>query len=87
MHGINTKGAFKVFANLTVDYALSMFDADTQVKVKKAWTDVGVLDTSSGQESGSLSCKWLVSWFRTAGMMGLGYILMAYGRLRLFIRG
>lgn len=45
--GIDTKGAFKVFADLTVKYAGSMFDADTQAKVKKAWVDVKVLTDSS----------------------------------------
>lgn len=48
--GVDTKAAFKVFADLTVSYAKSMFDADTEAKVKKAWTDVKVLTTSSGDD-------------------------------------
>jgi Zn-dependent metalloprotease len=47
MHGINTKTAFKVFADLTVSYAATMFDADTQTKIKQAWIDVKVLEASS----------------------------------------
>jgi len=44
--GIDTGTAFKVFADLTVGYAKSLFDADVEAKVKKAWTDVGVLQAS-----------------------------------------
>lgn len=46
MVGIDTSTAFKVFADLTVGYAKSLFDADVEAAVKKAWTDVGVLEAA-----------------------------------------
>ncbi len=42
LRGIDTSTAFTVFADLTVKYAGSLFDADAQAKIKKAWTDVKV---------------------------------------------
>ncbi|KAH7312971.1 putative protease prtS [Rhexocercosporidium sp. MPI-PUGE-AT-0058] len=46
LKGIDTGTAFKVFADLTVEYAKSLFDADTEEKIKKAWVDVGVLEAA-----------------------------------------
>lgn len=43
LQGVDTTKAFTVFADLTVGYAGSLFDEDTQAKVKKAWVDVKVL--------------------------------------------
>jgi len=42
LKGIDTKNAFKIFADLTAKYALSLFDQNTADVVKKAWTDVKV---------------------------------------------
>jgi Zn-dependent metalloprotease len=42
LKGINTKTAFKIFADLTVKYALTLFDEETEAVVAKAWADVKV---------------------------------------------
>ncbi|KAJ8059587.1 hypothetical protein OCU04_011242 [Sclerotinia nivalis] len=43
LRSVDSKDAFKVFADLTVKHA-GAFDKDTQEKVRKAWIDVKVLD-------------------------------------------
>ncbi|KAH8597234.1 putative protease prtS [Bisporella sp. PMI_857] len=50
LQGINTKTAFKVFADLTVGYALSLFDKETQDVVRKVWTDIKVLTAGTGDD-------------------------------------
>jgi Zn-dependent metalloprotease len=47
--GVDSKEAFKVFADLTVKYAKSLFDKDTESKVKEAWTTVKVLTAEKGE--------------------------------------
>ncbi|EHK96529.1 putative protease prtS [Glarea lozoyensis 74030] len=47
--GVDTKAAFKVFADLTVKYAKSLFDADVEKKVKDAWVTVKVLTAEKGE--------------------------------------
>ncbi|KAF7855410.1 hypothetical protein EAF04_010153 [Stromatinia cepivora] len=44
LRSVDSKEAFKTFADLTVKHAGAAFDEDTQAKVKKAWVDVKVLD-------------------------------------------
>ncbi|KAG4438712.1 hypothetical protein IFR05_005792 [Cadophora sp. M221] len=46
LKGIDTGTAFKVFADLTVGYAKSIFDADVEEAVRKAWVDVKVLEAA-----------------------------------------
>ena len=47
LRGINTKLAFNIFADLTVKYALSMFDQKVADVVKNAWVRVKVYRTAS----------------------------------------
>jgi len=47
--GVDTKGAFEVFANLTVKYAKSLFDGEVEKKVRDAWVTVKVLKAEKGE--------------------------------------
>ncbi|KAK6585165.1 hypothetical protein PZA11_001892 [Diplocarpon coronariae] len=42
--GIDTRKAFAIFADLTVQHATTLFDAGVAEKVKEAWTDVKVYE-------------------------------------------
>jgi len=50
LRGIDTSAAFKIFADLTVKYAKSLFDEDAAAKVKQAWTDVKLYKESPDQK-------------------------------------
>ncbi|PQE26745.1 hypothetical protein CJF31_00003434 [Rutstroemia sp. NJR-2017a BVV2] len=54
LKGVDTKKTFGVFAELTVKHAGSLFDEDTQKKVRQAWIDVKVLTADKGDDKDDL---------------------------------